>query len=283
MDIQYPFTGQNIQKDIVIGVIVQKALNRQPEEDDFDKYCYDRGLFGKSTTDQEAVVSYQGKTDEETASLKLTRGDKTHSMLVPFGYYRATIPAGYYRLIGNLLAKLTAKISEAFAFMELKDAPVTARFLPDKDRVKITTTPNNVVILGSNSSYLPSILGCPIRNPSPEGYTFVEIDEAKGDKYFISPLPPTLDPLTTMYIYTDIVKSQIVGDTQCHIIAVVPIKQEERDVCFFSFSHPYYVALTSHEISEINIQLKTDTGDPFPLASNGKVVCRLHFRRKHRL
>ena len=54
----------------------------------------------------------------------------------PFVYYRASIPAGYYRLIGNLLAKLTAKISEAFAFMELKDVPVTARYLPDKDLVK---------------------------------------------------------------------------------------------------------------------------------------------------
>jgi len=283
MDIQYPFTGQNIQKDIVIGVIVHKALKRQPEEDDFDKYCYDHGLLGNSMTDEEAAVSYQGKTDQEKATLKLTRGDKTHSMLVPFGYYRATIPAGYYRLIGNLLAKLTAKISEAFAFMELKDAPVTARYLPDKDRVKITTTPNKVVELVSNSSYLPSLLGCPINKPTPEGYTFVVLEESKGDKSFISELPPTLDPLTTMYIYTDIVKSQIVGDTQCPLIGVVPIKQEERDVCFFSFSHPYYVTLTSQEISEINIQLKTDTGDPFPLASNGKVVCRLHFRRKHRL
>ena len=33
-----PFTGQNIQKDIVIGVIVHKAVKRLPEEDDFDKY-----------------------------------------------------------------------------------------------------------------------------------------------------------------------------------------------------------------------------------------------------
>ena len=65
MDIQYAFTGQNIQKDIVIGIIVHKALKRQPEEDDFDKYCYDLGLVGNSMTDEEAVVSYQGKTDEE--------------------------------------------------------------------------------------------------------------------------------------------------------------------------------------------------------------------------
>ena len=283
MDIQYPFTGQNIQKDIVIGIIVHKALKRQAEEDDFDKYCYDLGLVGNSMTDEEAVESYQGKTDEEKATLKLTRGDKTHSMLVPFGYYRATIPAGYYRLIGNLLARLTAKISEAFTFMELTDVPVTVRYLPEKDRVKITTSPNKAVILVSNSSYLPSLLGYPIKNPNADGFTCVEIDESKGAKTYISDLPPTLDPLTTMYIYTDLVKSQIVGDTQCPLIVVVPIKQEERDVCFFSFSHPYYVALTSLEISDINIQLKTDTGDPFPLAINGKVVCRLHFSRKHRL
>ena len=131
-------------------------------------------------------------------------------MLQPFGYYRATIPAGYYRLIGNLLAKLTAKISEPFAFMELKDVPVTARYLQDKDRVKITATPNKIVTLVSNSSYLPSLLGCHIGKPSPEGYTFVEINEVMGERNFISALPPTLDSLTTMYIYTDIVKSQIV-------------------------------------------------------------------------
>ena len=79
-------------------------------------------------------------------------------MIQPFGYYRATIPAGYYRMIGNLLARLTTKISEAFTFMELADVPVTARYLPEKDRVKITTTPNKVVTLVSNSAYLPSLL-----------------------------------------------------------------------------------------------------------------------------
>ena len=136
IDIQYPFTGQNIQKDIVIGVIVHKAVKRQPEEDDFVKYSYDLGLFGNSMTDEEAVVSYQGKIDEEKATCKLTWGDKTQSMLQPFGYYRATIRAGYYHLICNLLAKLTANISEAYAFMEFKDVPVTARYLPDKDRAK---------------------------------------------------------------------------------------------------------------------------------------------------
>ena len=116
-------------------------------------------------TDEEAVVSYQGKTDEEKATYKLTRGDKTHSMLQPFGYYRATIPAEYYRVIGNLFAKLTAKISETFAFMELKDVPVTAGYLPDKDRVKIPATPNKIVTLVSNSSYLHQCLVVILENP----------------------------------------------------------------------------------------------------------------------
>ena len=48
MDMQYPFTGQNIQKDIEIGFIVHNAVKRQPEEDDFDKYCYDRGLLARA-------------------------------------------------------------------------------------------------------------------------------------------------------------------------------------------------------------------------------------------
>ena len=284
MDIQYQFSGQNIQKDIKLGVIVHRALKRQPELDEFDQFCYDQGLDGNTLTDEEAIEYHKSKTDEQLRLCILNRGGKRYNMITPFGYCRTTIPAGYYRQVTNLLSLITTKITEAFAFMEMKRAPVSVWYLADKDRVRINAAPNLIVTLVSDSSYLATLLGQPVLNTRPDGFNILIITpQENGDLEMISSKPPSLDPLTTMYVYTDIVKWQLVGDGESPLLGVVPIKGDLKDVSYFTFPHPYYVPLERHEISEINLKLKTDTGDPFPLVKNGKVVCRLHFRRKHLL
>ena len=151
-------------------------------------------------------------------------------------------------------------------------------------QVGINGKQNNIASMVSNSTNLSTVLGQTSENPTSESYSLFLVNKGKEEgRQDLASDTKSQDQLTTMYVYTDIVKSQIVGDVQCPLLGVVPVKPKERDVCFFAFSHPYYIRLERHEISEINIKLKTDTGDPFPLAPHGKVVSRLHFRRKHLL
>ena len=48
-----------------------------------------------------------------------------------------------------------------------------------------------------------------------------------------------LDKYTTMYIYCDAVKYQIIGDTQAPLLATLPIQGISNEQCVWSFNPPY--------------------------------------------
>ena len=151
-------------------------------------------------------------------------------------------------------------------------------------QVTINGKQNNIACMVTNSTNLSTVLGQTSENPTPESYSLFLINKGKDEGHQdLASDTKSQGQLTTMFVNTDIVKSQIVGDVQCPLIGVVPLKTKERDVCFFAFSHPSFVRMERNKISEISIKLKTDTGDPFALPPHGKVVSRLHFRRKHLL
>ena len=91
-------------------------------------------------------------------------------------------------------------------------------------------------------------------------------------------LTPQLKRLSTMFVYSDIVELSLIGDTQAASLGFLPIQSKFGDQAYWSFNPPYYVRLREKHITTITIQLCDDTGKEFPIA-NGKVLCRLNFRR----
>ena len=92
-----------------------------------------------------------------------------------------------------------------------------------------------------------------------------------------------------MYVYSDIAKSQLVGDTEGQLLGIVPIEAEAEDVArragstiFYSFNPAYYMPLAKAEFDTIDIELKTDWGDDFPFTqeASNRVCCRLDFRKR---
>lgn len=82
-----------------------------------------------------------------------------------------------------------------------------------------------------------------------------------------------------IYVYCDIIENQIVGHTTVPLLRVVSVDGDYGDMVSQVFTQPHYMALNTSYVSEIEIYLRDDTGDPIPF-SRGKSVVTLHFRRR---
>ena len=82
-----------------------------------------------------------------------------------------------------------------------------------------------------------------------------------------------------LYIYCNIVDSQIVGDVYAPLLRTVAIRGYRGQVINESFDRIHYVPVNTDEVNTIEINIKDDTGDDVSFQS-GKVICKLHFRQK---
>ncbi len=82
-----------------------------------------------------------------------------------------------------------------------------------------------------------------------------------------------------MYVNSDVVVPQLVGDKYASLLQIVPV-QARRDTChiFHRFIDPDYVTVKFNSIETIEIQLTTDFGKTIVFYI-GKTYCKLHFRR----
>ena len=98
----------------------------------------------------------------------------------------------------------------------------------------------------------------------------------------------SLEYLSSMFVYSNLGKWQMVGDTEAPLLGIVPIingrqkKRQPGDQEYYAFNPPYYIPVTIDTLREIEIELKTDWGGYFPFAVGveSRVIARLHFRRK---
>lgn len=88
-----------------------------------------------------------------------------------------------------------------------------------------------------------------------------------------------LNNQNSMNVYCDIIKYQIVGDTQAPLLATLPVHGNPNEEFYWPFFPPYYISLNQNNISSIEIKICTESGDPFPFDKSGRVVCKLHFKR----
>ena len=85
----------------------------------------------------------------------------------------------------------------------------------------------------------------------------------------------------SIYVYSDIVELQMVGDTMAPLLGIVPLKTKKcGSRQFFTFTSPIYLPICKQQFSTIHIRLRTARGKPIPFPENStNVVCMLHLRR----
>ena len=92
-------------------------------------------------------------------------------------------------------------------------------------------------------------------------------------------IPPQMKFKTpALYVYSDIVDSELVGDVKVPLLRTVPIEGQMGDFVHKEFIRPYFKPLTRGYINSILIEVKDDTGQDMEFII-GKVICTLNFRR----
>ncbi len=81
----------------------------------------------------------------------------------------------------------------------------------------------------------------------------------------------------TMYVYTDIIEYQSVGDSYVPLLRCVHIKRGDNDTVSVRYDKPHYASVNKSLITDISVELKDDQNREIPF-SYGKVVVKLHFR-----
>ena len=85
--------------------------------------------------------------------------------------------------------------------------------------------------------------------------------------------------MSAIYVYTNIVQNQLVGDSLVPLLRVVPIRGQDGELYRSEeFLHPHYLPTVKETTSELQFDLRRDDGTPISFQT-GKVVLTLHFRK----
>ena len=83
----------------------------------------------------------------------------------------------------------------------------------------------------------------------------------------------------SLYVYCDICKENIIGDSKVPLLQIVPIKGEHGDYICERYDFPTYIPLQRNNISDIKINILDDTGRHIPFRAS-KLMVTLSFRQK---
>jgi len=110
-----------------------------------------------------------------------------------------------------------------------------------------------------------------------------EIGTITGDDPAPISLIDSYDIPSILYIYTDIIEFQYVGDTKAQLIATIPVnlKQNEK-ICSFTFVNPLFYDVNTNKIESIHITIKDDQNQFIKFKDGeNKVLIKLEFKQKN--
>ena len=259
IDIQYPHNWMNITKDVYLLLLLEPK-NKTKEFRD----ALSTKLFKYRTKYDENII------EERKQLWGNTKVDNNEVELL-----YARLPKGYYANVGELITTLNEEIQDSIggpaSFTvekeQTKELSLLYRYNPIERSVQVFQTgmvgSPEVVCLDKQ---VKSILSQ--ANPKLPDKTQLLTRE----KLLLNTIP-------SIYIYTDIIKYQYVGDVKVPLLGVLPVQGLDGEQQYWSFNPPYYIPVAMSTLSSVNIHLADVKGDEIPFFGDGKVVARLHFRR----
>lgn len=187
-------------------------------------------------------------------------------------FWDAAIKAGYYATPSDLGNRIVGACNEGYNACVRAHTGKDIQFEFKYDAIdgRCTFHGSRLVMLFPNQSPLLRMLNLGL-NQANADYSF-DVTPVRSSS------PPCNEWWTSMYVFTDIIQPQLVGDALLPLLAVVPVMSKEFEVAHWTFNPPYYLPLSRSYISNVEIELKTLRGELLPI-QNGKVTCRLHFRK----
>ena len=95
------------------------------------------------------------------------------------------------------------------------------------------------------------------------------------NKHLDAQLPPSINRITGMWVYSDIIELSAVGDTQAPILGYLLIQSKFDEMGYWNFNSPYNIEIKEHFVSNITIKIGTEPGEDFSIVDR-KITCYLH-------
>lgn len=175
------------------------------------------------------------------------------------------LEAGHYENMSTLLEDMNAKTNIQWEGRSV--SPYIIAY--DKNRVSFTLQHETEIHL---SECLRCILGFESKILKHTG---------PGTRKIEATLPPDLNRgISCLYVYTDVVKPRIVGDSTARLLRVVPVEGKQGDMIWLDMRNAHYVDMSNQDFDCIEILICDDNGQRIPFAA-GRVVVTLHLREKN--
>jgi hypothetical protein len=110
-------------------------------------------------------------------------------------------------------------------------------------------------------------------------YSLIQSPNTEYTVFGIQQIPDFLNSVNSLYVYSDLIENQFIGDTFAPILRVVqvPHRQVFGEYICETYTTPHYVPVKKEIFDSIEIDIKSDTGEPIRF-STGKLVIKLHFK-----
>ena len=99
-------------------------------------------------------------------------------------------------------------------------------------------------------------------------------EEPTIKKTTTAPYMADLTVVSSIYLYCDVVEPQVVGDVNAQLLQTVPVEGTFGKTVTKTFINTQYVPIRTKSFENVEILLRTDTGEPVPF-ERGKVVTTL--------
>ena len=88
-----------------------------------------------------------------------------------------------------------------------------------------------------------------------------------------------INPVHSMYIYTNIIEHHIVGDTRAPLLRIVNVEGKPGETITKLYDSPHYVPIKQKLIGTVEIDIRDGSGQVIPFVT-GTVIVKLHFRKR---
>lgn len=165
------------------------------------------------------------------------------------------VKKGFYRTVDRLVSELNERLSQ-------NSMEIFLMYNPIHKRVQISGDASGGIKTSGNLAYM---LGM-----GPNKWTYVR------DKLF--PFPADIHAgFYNIFVYTDIISYQRVGDSCVPLLRTVHIDGKDGDIVTVTYDKPHYVPVSKKYIENILVELKTDQNENIEF-TYGKTIVKLHFR-----
>ena len=251
------------------------------------------------TTDMPGIVRLGSTAQRILQPFVKDESNKDENWFVVLGAF--VIPAGEYKTPMDLARRVTKEFNALFNIpryqyrMQVERLGTGERFqftaesrLAAAGTSEVMSTPAHGIVINYGAAsrlgkynfllYTESLALSP-----PLGQILITIDDETPPIAYMSPISiatPHFNAVHSLYVYSDIVDQQRVGNTSAQLMDIAPVQGAPGQRAHYVFDPPTYLPVNRNYIETIKIIIHDgNEGEVLFPDDVQNVVCRLHFRR----